>query len=173
MSTEIERAAGTIGPAVIPPEEVPMVRQERWEEVRRLWQQERVPIAELARRFELDRKTVRRCLRETAWQPYQRPAPAETLLTTHAEYLQARAPKVPLLRPDPLPGAAAAGLPGQLRDREAVRPAPADGAAARRGDGDALRDPAGGPEPDRLGDGHGALSASSPGCCTSSCSPWV
>jgi hypothetical protein len=28
----------------------------------RLWQQERVPIAELARRFELDRKTVRRFL---------------------------------------------------------------------------------------------------------------
>ena len=37
-----------------------------------LWQQERVPIAELARRFELDRKTVRRCLRDTAWRPYRR-----------------------------------------------------------------------------------------------------
>ena len=53
-----------------------------------------MPIAELARRFELDRKTVRRCLRETAWRPYQRPASAETLLTTHAEYLRIRAPKV-------------------------------------------------------------------------------
>ena len=63
MSTEIERVAGTIGPEVTFAEEVPMVRQERWEELRRLWQQERVPIAELARRFELDRKTVRRCLR--------------------------------------------------------------------------------------------------------------
>ena len=94
MSTEIECAVGTIGPEVIPPEEVPMVRQERWEELRRLWRQERVPIAELARRFELDRKTVRRCLRDTVWRPYQRPAPADTLLTTHAEYLQARAPKV-------------------------------------------------------------------------------
>jgi hypothetical protein len=53
-----------------------------------------VPIAELARRFELDRKTVRRCLRETAWRPYQRPAPVETVLTTHAEYLRTRDPKV-------------------------------------------------------------------------------
>jgi transposase len=53
-----------------------------------------VPIAELARRFELDRKTVRRCLRDTAWRPYQRPAPAETVLTTHAEFLRTRAPKV-------------------------------------------------------------------------------
>jgi transposase len=62
--------------------------------VRRLWQQDRVPIAEPARRFELDRKTVRRCLRDPAWRPYHRPAPPETLLTQHAEYLRARAPKV-------------------------------------------------------------------------------
>ena len=77
MSREIERVVGTIGPEVTLTEEVPMVRQERWEELRRLWQQERVPIAELARRFELDRKTVRRCLRDAVWRPYQRPAPAE------------------------------------------------------------------------------------------------
>jgi hypothetical protein len=94
MSTEIEHVVGTIGPEVTLTEEVPMVRQERWEELRRLWQQERVPIAELARRFELDRKTVRRCLRDPAWRPYQRPAPAETVLTTHGECLRARAPKV-------------------------------------------------------------------------------
>src|SRR5215470_11934138 len=94
MTTEIERVAGTIGPEVTLTEEVPMVRQERWEELRRLWQQERVPIAELARRFALDRKTVRRCLRDPAWRPYERPAPAATLLTTHAEYLRTRAPQV-------------------------------------------------------------------------------
>ena len=94
MSTEIDRLTVTIGPEVIPREEVPMVRQERWEELRRLWQQERVPIAELARRFALDRKTVRRCLRAAAWRPYQRPDPAATLLTPHAAYLEARAPKV-------------------------------------------------------------------------------
>jgi transposase len=94
MSTEIERVAGTIGPEVTLAEEVPMVRQERWEELRRLWQHERVPIAELARRFELDRKTVRRCLRDAAWRPYQRPAPPATLLTQHAEYLRTRAPRV-------------------------------------------------------------------------------
>src|SRR5215510_3312718 len=54
----------------------------------------RLSIAELARRFELDRKTVRRCLRDPAWRPYQRPAPAATLLTMHAEYLRARAQQV-------------------------------------------------------------------------------
>ena len=94
MPTDCEQIAGTIGPEITLAEEVPMVCQERWEEVRRLWQQDRVPIAELARRFELDRKTVRRCLRDPAWRPYQRPAPPETLLTPHAEYLRARAPKV-------------------------------------------------------------------------------
>lgn len=71
-----------------------MVRRERWEEIRRLWATERVPIAELARRFDLDRKTVRRCVRDTTWEPYRRPARPDTLLAAHAEYLRARAPEV-------------------------------------------------------------------------------
>ncbi len=42
----------------------------------------------------MDRKTVRRCLRDTAWQPYHRPARLETLLTPHADYLPERAEQV-------------------------------------------------------------------------------
>jgi transposase len=94
MSTEMEMAAMTIGAEVTLCEEVPMVRRERWEEIRRLWVSERVPIAEIARRLDLDRKTVRRCLRDTAWQPYHRPARPETLLTPHAQYLRERAEQV-------------------------------------------------------------------------------
>ncbi len=94
MSTEMETAAATIGAEVTLCEEVPMVRRERWEEIRRLWVTERVSIAEIARRLDLDRKTVRRCLRDTAWQPYHRPARPETLLTPHAEYLRERAEQV-------------------------------------------------------------------------------
>ena len=94
MSPENDRTLRTIGLEVIPLEEGPMVRQERWEEIRRLGRDEGVPIAELARRLELDRKTIRRCLREGAWTPYQRAARADTLLTQHAEYLRGRAPKV-------------------------------------------------------------------------------
>ena len=71
-----------------------MVRRERWEEIRRLWVAERVPIAEIARRLDLDRKTVRRCLRDTAWRPYHRPVLPATLLTAHAEYLRERAEQV-------------------------------------------------------------------------------
>src|SRR5262245_28487230 len=80
MSTELPQEARTIGPEVISREEVPMVRHERWEEIRRLAVDDRVPIAELARRFGLDRKTVRRCVREPGWRPYQRPARADVLL---------------------------------------------------------------------------------------------
>jgi hypothetical protein len=94
MSTQMEAPAATIGAEVTLCEEVPMVRRERWEEIRRLWVAERVPIAEIARRLDLDRKTVRRCLRDTAWQPYRRPARPETLLTPHAEYLRERAAQV-------------------------------------------------------------------------------
>ena len=60
MSFEIAVKAGSIGPKATPHEEVPMVRQERWEEIRRLWFRERVPIAQIARQLDLDRKTVRR-----------------------------------------------------------------------------------------------------------------
>lgn len=85
----------------------------------------------------------------------QRPAQVGTLLTTYAEYLQRRAPKVRSSAQILFQEVAPAGLPGQLRDGEALRPAAAHGAAPHLGDSDALRDPAGGPEPDRLG--HGAL----------------
>lgn len=94
MSLEISGEAASIGPEVTPHEEVPMVRQERWEEIRRLGLRERVPIAEIARRLDLDRKTVRRCLRASVWQPYERAVRSDTLLAAHADYLRGRAPAV-------------------------------------------------------------------------------
>jgi transposase len=94
MSTEVQPEGRTIGSEVISREEVPMVRRERWEELRRLAMDGGVAIAELARQFGLDRKTVRRCVREPAWRPYQRPARAGTLLAAHTAYLRDRAPQV-------------------------------------------------------------------------------
>jgi len=70
-----------------------MVRQDRWEEIHRL-ANERVAIAEIARRLDLDRKTVRRCLRQHSWQAYRRVARTDTLLAKHADFLRERAPKV-------------------------------------------------------------------------------
>ncbi|HJR75369.1 MAG TPA: IS21 family transposase [Nitrospiraceae bacterium] len=71
-----------------------MVDQERWAEIRRLFYEERVSIAEIGRRLDLDRKTVRRSLRQTTWHPYQRAVVAETLLTAHADFVRDRAPQV-------------------------------------------------------------------------------
>lgn len=74
--------------------EVCMVDQERWAEIRRLFQEERVSISEIGRRLDLDWKTVRRWIRQTTWQPYHRATVAETLLTAHADFVRDRAPQV-------------------------------------------------------------------------------
>src|SRR5881396_3075421 len=79
MSTEMETAAATIGAEVTLCEEVPMVRRERWEEIRRLWVTERVSIAEIARRLDLDRKSVGRSCdpkSRAAWTWIARPSDA-------------------------------------------------------------------------------------------------
>jgi transposase len=87
-------ASTTVDPEVISPGEVPMVGEERWQEIHRLFYKAHVPIMEIARRLELDRKTVRRCLRQSRWKPYSRPARPDTLLVDHADYLRRRAPEV-------------------------------------------------------------------------------
>jgi transposase len=71
-----------------------MVGRERWEEIRRVCTAERLSVSELARRFDLDRKTVRRCLQQEVWHPYRRPARTDTLLAEHATFLETRAPAV-------------------------------------------------------------------------------
>jgi transposase len=85
---------GTMGPEACRLEEERMVQEERWREVHRMAREEQLPIAEIARRLDLDRKTVRRCLKQPQWQPYQRPARTDTLLAEHADYLRERAPAV-------------------------------------------------------------------------------
>ena len=73
--------------------EVEVIGRDRWEEIRRR-AGEGASIRAIARALDLDRKTVRRCLRQTEWKPYQRAARSDTLLTTHAEYLRGRAAEV-------------------------------------------------------------------------------
>jgi len=85
---------GTITSPMNDTEETEMVQRERWEEVRRLYYQERVGIREIARRLDLDRNTVRRCVRAEQWEPYRRAVVATTLLTEHVDYLRERAPRV-------------------------------------------------------------------------------
>ena len=73
--------------------EVEMVGRDRWEEIHRR-AGTGASIRAIARELALDRKTVRRCLRQTAWKPYQRAARSDTLLSSHAEYLRRRASAV-------------------------------------------------------------------------------
>jgi transposase len=93
--TRVDDAASVapLLPRLEEPGEVGMVREDRWAEIHRLFG-ERVAIAEIARRFDLDRKTVRRCLHQTQWQPYRRAERTDTLLVQHADFLRTRAPQV-------------------------------------------------------------------------------
>ena len=60
--------------------EAAMVGEDRWREIRRLAKDEQQSVAAIGRLLDLDRKTVRRCLRQVTWQPYTRPARQDTLL---------------------------------------------------------------------------------------------
>jgi len=71
-----------------------MVRKELWGEIHRATREEGLSISALARRFDVDRKTVRQCLSQSEWRPYSRPARTDTLLAEHESYVRKRAPKV-------------------------------------------------------------------------------
>jgi transposase len=93
MSLE-EQNPTTIDATALEPAENEMVQRERWDEIRRLYFQERRTIAAIARQLDLDRKTVRRCVRQLSFQPYRRAPREDTLLAEHAEWLRARAAEV-------------------------------------------------------------------------------
>ena len=57
----------TISPQACTPEEWRMVSRHSWEEIRRLKEAEGLSISEISRRLDVDRKTVRRCLRDEEW----------------------------------------------------------------------------------------------------------
>lgn len=72
--------------------EEPVLGQQQWEAVheRRSRGQS---ISAIARDLDLDRKTVRTCLNQASWKPYQRAA-ASSLLDPHRDWLADRAPQV-------------------------------------------------------------------------------
>jgi transposase len=73
--------------------EEPVVGEERWEEMHRL-KATGMTVSGIARATGLDRKTVRRCLRQVRWQAYRRPARREVLLDPHRAWLAERAAQV-------------------------------------------------------------------------------
>lgn len=93
MGGEGVEDGGTMGPEGGALGEEFMVQEERWQEIHRL-REEGLSITGIARQLDVDRKTVRRCLRQEAWQAYQRPPRTDTLLAAHADYLRERAEQV-------------------------------------------------------------------------------
>lgn len=51
-------------------------------------------VSAIARELDLDRKTVRQCLRQPQWQPYRREVSATRLMDAHRAWLIERAPQV-------------------------------------------------------------------------------
>lgn len=72
--------------------EAPVLGQQQWQAVhaRRAVGE---TISAIARGLDLDRKTVRNCLLQSSWKPYQRAAP-DSLLDAHRAWLAERAPQV-------------------------------------------------------------------------------
>jgi len=84
--------AGATVPVSWEDTEAPVLGQQQWEAV----QQRRArgqSISAIARELELDRKTVRSCLKQESWQPYRR-LPASSVLDEHRAWLVERAPQV-------------------------------------------------------------------------------
>jgi len=84
----------TMTPEACRLEEERMVQEDRWREIHRMAREDKFSVSQIARQLDLDRKTVRRCLRQQEWQPYSRTTRTDTLLADHAEFLRERAPKV-------------------------------------------------------------------------------
>jgi len=60
MEAAVVKARGTMGREACRLEEERMVQEERWREVHRMAREEQLPITEIARRLDLDRKNVAR-----------------------------------------------------------------------------------------------------------------
>lgn len=93
MAESMTSEAGIIAGDKNDAPEAMVLSKERWEEVRRLQREEGLNVSEIARRLDVDRKTVKKALL-FEWKPYERPNRCDTLLAAHGEFLRHRAPEV-------------------------------------------------------------------------------
>jgi transposase len=73
--------------------EEPVLGLQQWETIHERRSRGQT-VSAIARELDLDRKTVRSCVQQAAWQPYQRAAPPGSLLDAHRHWLAERAPQV-------------------------------------------------------------------------------
>jgi transposase len=86
-------AVSTTVDGFIPDTEECLVDQQRWEEIHAR-RGAGVAIAQIAREFELDRKTVRSVLSQRQWHPYRRRIRRSSLMDAHRAWLEQRAAQV-------------------------------------------------------------------------------
>jgi transposase len=79
-------------PVFLQDTEAPVLGQQQWEAIHERRARGH-GISAIARELELDRKTVRHCLRQASWQPYRREV-ASSVLDPHRAWLAQRAPEV-------------------------------------------------------------------------------
>ncbi|WP_407279186.1 IS21 family transposase [Aromatoleum evansii] len=90
------RALDRIGVTVSglkPGTEGDVIGREQWNAIH-VRRREGASVSAIAGEFDLDRKTVRGCLRQDAWRPYLREKSAATVLDAHRAWLAERAPQV-------------------------------------------------------------------------------
>lgn len=75
-----------------PDAEEGVIGREQWQAIREMRSQG-TSVSAIAREFNLDRKTVRSCLRRSEWVPYRRRVSA-TMLAEHRAWFEERAPQV-------------------------------------------------------------------------------
>jgi transposase len=73
--------------------ELDVVGQQQWEEIHQRHAAGR-GVSAIARELQLDRKTVRSCLKREHWARYERTVRRPSLLDAHREWMQMRAPQV-------------------------------------------------------------------------------
>jgi len=87
------RLAGATVSGSNPDQESVVLGMEQWTVIRQR-RQAGETVSQIARELDMDRKTVRRCLRQEEWRPYVRQVRMSTLLDAHRAWLLERAPQV-------------------------------------------------------------------------------
>lgn len=93
MEQVVNRETGIIAGEKNDLPEAMVLNKERWEEVRRMHGLEKLKVSEIARRLDVDRKTVRKAL-QGEWRRYERAAKSDTLLAEHDAFVRGRSAEV-------------------------------------------------------------------------------
>jgi transposase len=88
----VSSALATV-PGLNPDTEDSLIGQQQWQAIHERHAAGQ-GVSKIARELELDRKTVRSNLRQSAWEPYRRQVSASTVLDAHRQWLSERAPQV-------------------------------------------------------------------------------